>query len=1357
MKNRYWLPSLRFFGIVFTLLFGIALNVAASRQHFAHITINNGLPHQQVSSIVQDKKGYIWIGTRNGLSRYDGYALNNYFHDPRDCRSLFCNFITCLFTDTRGRLWIGTDRGVGLYRQATDDFEPLPADIGTVQSIGEMSDGRIVAGGGKLFVFNERSHRFVPLPMVDNDYVVSLATDRGNRLYVATNHNIYCYSPSFTRISKVRGLDTQSFLAGTDGGIVPMMFDHSGRLWVGRNGKGVVCHDMRTGRNLLVGGLEGNQNIVRTIAEDKRHCIWLGTEKGIVIVRPDMTHESVYQDFRDRNLINDNAIYSILCDKADNMWIGTFFGGVNLFQRSTTQFMWYEPGYEAANIKGKAVRMMCEPVRGQLWIATEDGGLNVLDTRSGHFSMPLPVAVTGRNIHSLCHDPATGDMWIGTFLNGLFRYNTRTRAVRHYMMSNGLCSDAVFYLARQRDGTLWVATTHGLYSYDRKADRFRAVHAPWLGDSFMYTLAVDGGDNVWVGSTRSGLFRIDGRTRKVRHWPMDGRNGLADNYITSLYAAPGLVLIGTSNNGLQALDLRTGRITWPCDDNTLRTCTVCGFVADGHGNVWVTTSQGLFRLNLRTKALTRFTEDNGLPTNQFNFSSAIMATDGMVYAGTVNGLVAFNPNIVKTKSGPFEVHFTRLTVNNRVMTASTPDTPLNAPLDDTPTLTLSYSEARSFSIDYGVVLPGNTEGIEYEVMLEGADRQWRKVGAERVFLGFNLAPGTYRLKVRANNGSGNWGSAPVKTLRIVVRPHVLLSWWALLLYAVMLGLVAWLAYRHMTARIRERNSLKEARREKERIEAIDKAKMEFFTTVSHELKTPLSLIAAPLRTIRTDRLDKATAESVELAVKNTVKLEKMVGDLVTFNKVESGNLPFYLQFGNPLEFISRIIAMLRHLADEKDIILTADCQNNGEEVWFSPTYVEHITTNLTLNALKYTSAGGHVMVKADIITGSDGLYYLRIEVADNGIGIEKGEIENIFNRFYQTRRGYTADGGGWGIGLSLVKKMAEMHHGSVTVESTVGEGSTFTTLLCVSDSAFSEECKIAHGSELVPLSHYRMQSVPDGMSRLYAPTDSPCGSGDTGGDSAQLPCSPDISLLIVEDNADMLHFLATFFRQKYNVYTAVNGQEALGVLAKYSVQMVVSDVMMPVMDGYELCRRIKSDINTSHVPVVLLTARSDSSDMRQGYECGAEAYVMKPFDPQMLNMQVTNIINSHRQQQERFASGATTEHDAQSLNGIDRDFLDRVAALVEENIANSSFCIQDVTTALGVSRSLLHVKMKSLVNMSMGDYIKKRRLDKACQLLRGGRNVSETAYMTGFSDPNYFSKAFKKHFGKSPTEFLSEG
>lgn len=779
------------------LLLAVSQAGTGTTPRFAHITISNGLPHQQVGTIAQDKKGYIWIGTRNGLSRYDGYTLTNYFHDPTDARSLFCNFITCLYADTRGRLWVGTNNGIGLYHPATDSFERKACGIGAVQDIVETSDRRIVAGGSNLYVYDERRGQFALLPLLDRDYVVSLAADRHGRLWVATNHGIGCYTGGLRHMTRVRGLGTASFLDGTDGSIAPMTFDSHDRLWVGRNGKGVLCHDMATGRNTVLDDLDGGQNTVRAITEDRHHNIWLGTEKGLVIIGPDMSRHCIYQDFRKRDLINDNAIYSVLADRSGNMWIGTYFGGVNLYKSSQSLFRWYEPGYDTDNIKGKAVRMMCQPAGGQLWIATEDGGLNVLDTRSGTFTTPLPASTTGRNIHSLCHDTAHGDMWVGTFRGGLFCYNLATHRLRHYLLDHGLRSADIFYMAQQRDGTLWVATTHGLYSYDRRGDRFVPSSAPWLHDAFVYTLCTDDSDNVWAGTAHNGLFCIDKATHRVSQWTCDGKSGLADNSITCLYALPHCVLVGTSNNGLQVLDRRTGRVSWLSDDKVLRTCTVCAIGDDRRGHLWITTSQGLYSYDKSRRTWEHFTEESGLPTGQFNFSSILTASDGLVYAGTVNGLIAFAPGIDHERHNRYNVHLTQLVINNRPMTVGTEGTPLDAPLDDMATLTLSYGQSRSFAIDYGVIMPSGTDGIEYEVMLDGIDRSWRKVGTSRVFTAFDLTPGTYTLMVRASDGNSPWASAPVKTLRIMVRPNVLLSAWALAAYALLLAAGTWLAYRRI--------------------------------------------------------------------------------------------------------------------------------------------------------------------------------------------------------------------------------------------------------------------------------------------------------------------------------------------------------------------------------------------------------------------------------------------------------------------------------------------------------------------------------------------------------------------------------
>jgi len=442
-----------------------------------------------------------------------------------------------------------------------------------------------------------------------------------------------------------------------------------------------------------------------------------------------------------------------------------------------------------------------------------------------------------------------------------------------------------------------------------------------------------------------------------------------------------------------------------------------------------------------------------------------------------------------------------------------------------------------------------------------------------------------------------------------------------------------------------------------------------------------------------------------------------------------------------LEFIELLILSFYDMALEKKIILCANCENNGEEVWFSPSYIEHITNNLLSNALKFTQEEGRVIANVSITTTETAPYtYLKIEITDTGIGIENEELTNIFERYYQTKRGYNVNNSGWGIGLALVKRLVEIHKGWIKVESSVGNGSTFVVFVNVSDTAFDPKCKINEDKVIVPISQYKFSESLMNIDRTVM-------------EFSAINNANHLSILIVDDNKDLLLFLSEYFSNKYNVYTAENGHDALEITHRENIQLVVSDVMMSPMDGFTLCLTLKQNMATSHIPVILLTAKTEQDDVVSGYKSGAEAYVSKPFDPQILELQIKNIIHLQKARQTEIVNAGNGEIDAISLSELDKSFLHKINDLVENNIDNSDFSVGDITKELAISRSLLHIKMRSLLNMSMGDYICKKRLDKACSLLRSGYNVSETAYQTGFSDPNYFSKTFKKHIGMSPTEY----
>lgn len=534
--------------------------------------------------------------------------------------------------------------------------------------------------------------------------------------------------------------------------------------------------------------------------------------------------------------------------------------------------------------------------------------------------------------------------------------------------------------------------------------------------------------------------------------------------------------------------------------------------------------------------------------------------------------------------------------------------------------------------------------------------------------------------------------------------------------------------------------------ERAKKDELDRVKMDFFTNISHELKTPLSLILAPLKHLSSDEnMSDESRERLSIAIANTSKMVDLINELVTFNRVESGNMQLFLQKGNPLTLIETIAGYFRGPAADQNITIGVTTQDNGEDVWFSSSYLERILGNLLSNAVKYTESGGNIDVKSSIVEGGNGELYLHLDVKDTGIGIALEEIDNIFNKYYQTKHGYNAGNSGWGIGLATVKKLVEIHKGSISVESKVGEGSLFSVRPNVTEGAFDESCYICSGTSKPSLDKSGFIS---NTLAVYSGTqvDKPEMDDDR------------VSILLVEDNAQLLHFLADEFSKTYNVYTSANGIEALRVAKEHSIDIVVSDVMMPEMDGMELCNRLKNDLSTSHIPVILLTAKNDEESTIQGFRSGAEAYVSKPFEPEILALRVKNILRARKAYiKSMIEDSPVVESDEEllPLNKFDNAFISRINQLIEENMDNSEFSIADITKEMCISRSLLHIKMKTFFNASMTDYIRRRRMSKACELLKGGLNISETAYSTGFSDPKYFSKVFRKTFGMSPSEWLS--
>jgi signal transduction histidine kinase/DNA-binding response OmpR family regulator len=669
------------------------------------------------------------------------------------------------------------------------------------------------------------------------------------------------------------------------------------------------------------------------------------------------------------------------------------------------------------------------------------------------------------------------------------------------------------------------------------------------------------------------------------------------------------------------------------------------------------------------------------------------------------------------------------------------NSPLETSLDESAEITLSNKQASSFAIEYAAIYYGHSQSLKYAVFMEGVDKTWNILNDQRRVNFSRLPPGRYTFNVRAVSSNEDWDNAPVRSLIITVKPPFHLSVWAWLIYLIVAFVIAYFVNHFLRLRRQEKQQIQLERLERSKIEEINRTKIDFFTNISHELKTPLTLIISPLQRLIDNGTPKDLLHEVtEVILRNAQRMSRIVDELMTFSKIEIGKEKLTLHKGNILEFISNISNTFKLLAKEKDINFISIIEDNGEEVWFSITNIEKIVYNLLSNSFKFTPAGGSISIQARLTEEYDNKIYLNIIVTDSGEGIEKQYLDRIFENYFQADLNSNLRGSG--IGLSLTKRLVNLHNGSISVDSNVGEGSTFSVAVDVSESSYSKDEKtteifdkdffkkynyITIGHEIIEKNNI----LEDEHNEDYIK-----------------------SILLVEDNDELLKFLYDIFRDNFRVFTAENGEIALEIANREYPDLIISDVMMPVMDGFELCKRIKSDFSTCHIPLILLTAKTGTDDKLEGYGVGADYYIEKPFNARMLEIQVQNIIKTRLSNIESIRNNPQNNVSSTLMNERDCSFVTKLNELIEENIDNQFFSISDITKALNVSRTLLHVKCKKLINVSVTDYIRETRMHKAKALLTAGQNISETAYAVGFSDPGYFSKVFKKQFNISPSDFI---
>lgn len=1292
----------------------------AVHYYFRTMDIRNGLSQNTVYQILQDRKGFMWFGTKDGLNRYDGLSFRIY---KKENSGLGRNFVTALYEDYEGNIWIGTDGGVFIYNPVSDSFTPFghKSDKGTVirdfvTMIGSDGNNNIwisVENQG-LFRYNCREKTLLNYLHDSGLANVTRFWLNGNTCWLALYaDNLYRAEAGFdSPLQPFKDADGKEIFKGD---IINWQVDgpHNCIYVASLNGLTEINQTTGKARRLL-------NTYVRSLQFRSDDELWVGAESGLYIynlTKDKVTHLTVpNQD--DSYALSDNAIYSLCCDKEKGMWIGSYFGGVNYYPYQWTYFEKFYPREDLRHF-GRRVREICQSNDGTLWIGTEDKGLFNFDPESGKIT-PFEHPAIYQNVHGLCLDG--DDLWVGTFSGGLNRVNLRTKQVKHYAKGesdNSMAANDAFTICKTTTGDIWIGTTSGLLKYNRASDDFTRI--PYLRNMFTYDILEDFNGNLWIATFSNGVFCYDVRSRQWRNYLADEKDSvsLPYNKVISIYE--------DSKKRLWFMTLGEGFCRYnPQTDSFIRydmsqgfpSNTIYKMVEDKKGNLWITTNYGLVCFNPDTGTKHAYTTANGLLSNQFNFQSGYCDKKGRIYLGSINGFIAFDPETFVENTFLPPVAITDFYLFNKRLSAGRPDSPLKKSITYSDELVLEANQ-NSFSFSVAALSYQAPEMNRLEYTLEGFDREWYAVGRNSQINYSNLPYGSYTLRIRGSNSDGKWNETE-RVLDIRIRPPFYLSVWAYMVYVVLAlcSLVAVIFYFRSRTRQKHQQAMEKFEREKER--ELYTAKIDFFTNVAHEIRTPLTLIKSPLENVLASQLvPEEVRDDLEIMDLNTNRLLDLVNQLLDFRKTETRGFQLNFMECDVADILQKTYKRFKPLARQRGLELTVEAPENLRAS-VDREGLTKIISNMLTNAIKY--ADTYIRVK---LSAED--EELLITVCNDGAVVPVEMREEIFKPFIQYKAGALQAVSGTGIGLALARSLAELHGGTLYMGDSMENNCFVMTLPVEHEPSVAVEQK-----EHAPDEESARKEEPASATGQYRYT-----------------------ILVVEDSREMQEFVVKQFSAEYRVLTAMDGVGALKVLEEHTVHLVISDIMMPQMDGLELCEHLKSELDYSHIPIILLTAKTTLQAKIEGMKLGADAYIEKPFSVEYLKVCVTNLLSNREKLRVSFAHSPFVQANSMALTKADEVFLKTLKEIVDENMQNPDFCIDDMASLLNMSRSSLNRKIKGVLDMTPNDYIRLERLKKAAQLLKEGEcKINEVCYMTGFNTPSYFTKCFQKQFGVLPKDFI---
>ena len=1298
----------------------------AQNIYFNHITPADGLSQISVNSIYADGDGVIWMATRVGLDCYNGNSIHVYSYQPGKNSSLFCNNIRYITGDGKRMIYLACTEGVVQFDIRTQVFATLYRGSSTAICYG---DALYMGAGNTVKRFDNTGRKSSHVTRLPAGVTVSALTyDSRNRLWVGTTGaGLYCYE---------RGRLTHVV---ADAHVTTIYEDSKHNIWVGswNNGLWTIKPDGTT-TNTTAGTWLAS-NFVRTFCEDNSGNIWIGTYHGLVSYNPATGRHRLFTADGMPGSLTNSSIWSIIKDRQGTLWIGTYFGGVNYCNPEHEIYTRYRAtDGSAAGLSFPVVGSMTEDPAGRLWICTEGGGMNVLDRRTGTFARVQGIKTA--NLKAVYCDRRRGAMWVGTHLGGLCRIDLKTGGVTTYRHQRGnsrsLPSDIVRSITPYGD-KLVIGTQDGI-----------AMMNPDSGSPYCFkpllngrlnvpvsSACVDGKRQLWIATEGNGVFCINpssGAVRQYKHTPGNPA-ALNSNYINN---------ITLDRSGHLWLAMATGSLcTYSPADDSFKSYgeaegLLCGCVyaiapsALNSHDLLLITNRGFSVFDTQKRHFRNYDRSSGLPLESINENALYVASNGDIYLGGIDGMVMFNERDLYKKPKPFHIGFGRLYVNGEVVTPGDDSGILAEDLRFTREITLHHDQT-VFSIETFTTNFVKANAMPLQYRMKGVSDRWLPTNMNLVSFS-GLGAGTYRLELRCPDS----GVAPI-SLCITILPPWYLSWWAYIIYIVAAGAAAWWLIREYRDRIRLGESLKFEQQRVRDIEEQNQSKLRFFTNVSHEIRTPLTVIIGLSEALlQSSKFTGGIYNKLLGIYRNSMQLRSLISELLDFRKQEQGHIHIHVQEQDFAIFLRETIMLFKEYAVSKDIALELHVPQSMP-VWFDRSQMLKVASNLISNALKHTPQGGTVSVEAH--TAGD---CAMLTVSDTGSGIAKDELKNVFARFYQVREIESLSEIGTGIGLNLTKGIVELHHGTITVDSTPGKGTTFTVRLPLGKDTFAPE----EISDKPAITAQTQQTAPAAM---------PVQTADTDDNTPDADAESRPSILIVEDNDDIRQLLVTLFCPYYRTSTAVDGQEALEMVSDEMPDIVLSDVLMPNMSGIELCKAIKRDFSICHIPVVLLTARTAVEQTLEGLKTGADDYVTKPFNSDVLISRCNNLVNTRRMLQRKFSEHPHTEASVLATNPLDKDLLDRAMKIIDKYYTDSSFSVDTFAREIGMSRTAFFNKWKDLTGETPKGFILNMRLRKAADMLRNRRemSISEVSYANGFSSPRYFCKCFKDAYKIQPSSF----